>query len=240
MNALRARAVANGVVVRHGEVTGIDVAGGRIAAVRLASGERIGCGALVNAAGPDAGAIARLAGVDLPVEPRKRYVYVLDCRDPPPALRQAPLTVDPSGVWFRPEGRTFICGRSPTPAQEPADRDLDAIDHDFFDDEVWPHLAARVPAFEAVKVVGAWAGFYDYNTLDQNGIVGAHPAISNLYFANGFSGHGIQQAPAVGRAIAELVIAGRYLTLDLSRLGYERIARARTTGRAERDMRAYA
>ena len=156
----------------------------------------------------------------------------------PPALRQAPLTVDPCGVWFRPEGRTFICGRSPTPAQEPADRDLDAIDHAFFDDEIWPQLAARVPAFEAVKVVGAWAGFYDYNTLDQNGIIGAHPGIANLYFANGFSGHGLQQAPAVGRAIAELIIAGRYLTLDLTRLGYERIARAPPACRAERDLRA--
>ena len=96
---------------------------------------------------------------------------------------------------------------------------------DYFDNAIWPHLAARVPAFEATKVINAWAGFYDYNTLDQNGIVGRHPGLANLYFANGFSGHGLQQAPAVGRAIAELIVHGRFTTLDLTRLGYDRIVR---------------
>ena len=225
MAALRARARDAGVTLLRGEVTGIETSGGRVAAVRLADGARIGCGALVNAAGPQAGTVAAMVGVALPVEPRKRYVYVLDVRDPPPALAQAPLTVDPSGVWFRPEGRTFLAGRSPEADQEPADLDLGLVDHEFFEAGIWPNLAARVPAFEAVKVVSAWAGHYDYNTLDQNGVIGRHTEIANLYFANGFSGHGLQQSPAVGRAIAELIVDGHYTTIDLVRLGYERIAR---------------
>ena len=130
--------------------------------VRLASGASIACGALVNAAGPWAGKLAALAGVPLPVEPRKRYVYVIDCREASDALHRAPLTVDPSGVWFRPEGRFFLCGKSPEAGEEPPATDLDAIDHAFFESEVWPRLAARVPAFESVKVVNAWAGYYDY------------------------------------------------------------------------------
>jgi FAD-dependent oxidoreductase domain-containing protein 1 len=219
----RDAARARGVAVNHDRVTGIDVRG-RVEAVRLASGGRIACGALVNAAGPWAGELAALAGVPLPVEPCKRYVYVIDCRKASDALHRAPLTVDPSGVWFRPEGRFFLCGKSPEPAEEPPATDLDAIDHAFFETEVWPRLAARVPAFESVKVVNAWAGYYDYNTLDQNAVIGAHPAIANLYFANGFSGHGAQQAAGAGRAIAELIAHGAFQTIDLTRLGYARIS----------------
>ena len=224
MAALRRHARTMGVEFITGNVSAIETTASAVTAVCLANGDRIACGHLVNAAGPYAGALARMAGIALPVEPRKRYVYVLDCRDPPAGLSSAPLTVDPTGVWFRPEGRTFICGRSPDAAQEPADLDLDHIDHDFFETEIWPHLAARVPAFEAIKVINAWAGHYDYNTLDQNGIVGAHPALTNFYLCNGFSGHGLQQAPAAGRAIAELIVHSRYTTLDLTRLGYARIS----------------
>ncbi len=223
---LRKAARARGVTVIHDRVTAIEFKT-RIEAVALAGGRRIACGALVNAAGPWAGALAALAGVTLPVEPRKRYIYVIDCREAPEALHRAPLTVDPSGVWFRPEGRFFICGRSPEEGQEPPARDLDAIDHDFFDSEVWPRLARRVPAFAAIKVVNAWAGYYDYNTLDQNAVIGAHPDLANLYFANGFSGHGAQQGAAAGRAVAELIAHGRFTSIDLTRLGYGRIAAGR-------------
>jgi FAD-dependent oxidoreductase domain-containing protein 1 len=220
----RKAAVAAGTVVLSDEVVGIDAGADRIEGVRLAKGGRLACDRLVNAAGAWAGQVAAMAGVALPVEPRKRYVYVLDCREPPEALRQAPLTVDPSGVWFRPEGRLFLAGKSPAPYREPAAGDLEEIDHAFFEDEVWPRLAARVPAFESVKVVNAWAGYYDFNTLDHNAVIGPHPEIANLYFANGFSGHGAQQAAAAGRAIAELIVDGGYRTIDLSRLGYARIA----------------
>ena len=212
-----------GVTLLHDQVIAIE-SQARIEAVRLAGGARIACGALVNAAGAWAGELAATAGIALPVEPRKRYVYVIDCREASDALHGAPLTVDPSGVWFRPEGRFFLCGKSPEESEEPPAADLDDIDHTFFESEVWPQLATRVPAFESVKVVNAWAGFYDYNTLDQNAVIGRHPEIANLYFANGFSGHGAQQGAPAGRAIAELIAHGRFVTIDLSRLGYDRIA----------------
>ena len=222
----RKAAQQRGVTVLYDDVTAIE-AGARVEAVQLASGRRIACGALVNAAGPWAGKLAALAGLRLPVEPRKRYVYVIDSREASDALHGAPLTVDPSGVWFRPEGRMFLCGLSPEESSEPPAENLDDIDHDFFTNEVWPNLAARVPAFEGVKVVNAWAGFYDYNTLDHNAVVGPHPEMANFYFANGFSGHGAQQGAAAGRAIAELIQHGGFQTLDLTRFGYARIAAGR-------------
>jgi glycine/D-amino acid oxidase-like deaminating enzyme len=224
MMLLRKAAQGRGVAYLHDEVTGIEVSGGRVRSVGLASGRRIGCKALVNAAGPWAGRVAALAGIALPVEPRKRFVFVLDCREAPAGLYEAPLTVDPSGVWFRPEGRGFITGVSPEEDAEPPADELDSIDHGLFEAEIWPVLAARVPAFEAVKVTNAWAGFYDYNTFDQNAVIGAHPELRNFYFANGFSGHGLQQAAAAGRAVAELIVSGAFRSIDLTRLGYERIA----------------
>lgn len=219
---MRAAASARGAIVVHDRVIGIEVAN-RVEAVRLARGGRLPCTHLVNAAGAWAGELAALAGVWLPVAPRKRYVYVIDCRDAPEELRQAPLTVDVSGVWFRPEGRFFLCGKSPEANQEPPARDLDQVNHEFFTHEVWPRLAARVPAFEALKVVNAWAGYYDTNALDHNAVIGAHPRLPNFYFANGFSGHGAQQSAAAGRAIAELIVHGEFKTIDLTRFGYARI-----------------
>jgi glycine/D-amino acid oxidase-like deaminating enzyme len=215
-----------GVELVPDTVAGVEVQNGRVRTVALANGTRIACGALVNAAGPWAGELAALAGIELPVEPRKRYVYVIDCREAIEDLHRAPLTVDASGVWFRPEGRLFLCGKSPDPEPEPTAKDLDEIDHGFFDEQVWPRLAARVPAFEAIKVVNAWAGYYDYNSMDQNAVIGPHPEVRNFYFANGFSGHGAQQAAAAGRAIAELILHGAFQTIDLTRLGYSRIALA--------------
>jgi FAD-dependent oxidoreductase domain-containing protein 1 len=219
----RKAAQQRGVTVLYDEVTAIDV-GARVEAVRLASGRHIACGVLVNAAGAWAGKLSAIAGLKLPVEPRKRYVYVIDSREAPEALHGGPLTVDPSGVWFRPEGRMFLCGRSPEEHDEPPAESLDHIDHDFFTSEVWPQLAARAPVFESVKVVNAWAGFYDYNTLDHNAVIGPHPELANFYFANGFSGHGAQQGAAAGRAVAELILHGGFRTLDLTRFGYARIA----------------
>jgi sarcosine oxidase len=170
-------------------------------------------------AGIRAAALAGMAGIDLPVRPRKRFVYVFDCRDD---IHTAPLTIDPSGVWFRPEGSGFICGVSPAEDQDPDCTDYE-LEYTLYEELIWPTLAERVPAFEAIKMSRAWAGHYDYNTLDQNVIIGKAPQIDNMLIASGFSGHGLQQSPAIGRALSELVTFGGYRTLDLSRLGYDRI-----------------
>ncbi len=98
------------------------------------------------------------------------------------------------------------------------------IDPSLFENRIWPLLGARVPAFDTIKVTGAWAGLYAYNTVDQNAVTGPHPEVSNFLFANGFSGHGLQQAPAVGRAISELIAFGAFRALDLTRLSFNRLA----------------
>jgi glycine/D-amino acid oxidase-like deaminating enzyme len=221
LTLLRQAARAKGAKQIHGEVTGIERAGDRVTAVTLADGRRITCGSLVNAAGPQAGDIAALARIALPVEPRKRCVFVVACRTPLPGM---PLIVDPSGVWLRPEGEVYICGIPPAEENDVrADGDFE-VDETLFTEIIWPALAGRIPAMEALKVQRSWAGHYDYNTLDQNAVIGAHPEVSNFYFANGFSGHGLQQAPAAGRAVAELILHGAFRTLDLGVFGYERIA----------------
>ncbi len=220
---LRNAARHNGTRYIHGEVTGIGRTGARVTGVTLANGERIACGMLVNAAGPQAGDVAALAGIALPVEPRKRCVFVVACRA---ALPGMPLMVDPSGVWIRPESEVYICGVSPPEESDARATDFE-VDYALFDEVVWPTLAHRVSAFEALKLQRAWAGHYDYNTLDQNAVIGPHPEIGNVIFANGFSGHGLQQSPAAGRAVAELITHQKFVSLDLSLFGYERIAEGR-------------
>ena len=178
------------------------------------------CDIAVNAAGPWAREPAAWLGIDLPVRARRRSVFVFTCPTP---VEGAPLLIDPSGVYFRPEGRGFICGTSPDPARDPDDLPLDP-EHGLFEEVIWPVLARRVPAFEALRQTSAWAGYYELNTFDYNGIVGSPPEVPNLIFANGFSGHGLQQSPAVGRGVGELIAHGGYRTLDLSPLAFERIA----------------
>jgi len=223
LQALRRKARALGADYREDEVTAIEVAGGRAVAVGLREGGRIAAGIVVNAAGPQAGAVAALAGVDLPVRPRKRMTFVFDCRED---LSFAPLTIDPSGVAFRPEGGQYLGIVSPPAERDPDSSDLE-LEHDLFEAVIWPTLAHRVPAFEAIKQTNAWAGHYDYNTFDQNAIIGPHPELTGLLFCNGFSGHGVQQAPAAGRAVAEIIVQGASRSLDLSALSYERILRGR-------------
>jgi len=223
LQAFRNKARANGVELLHDEVVGMDRGANRIDALHLASGERLRAGMVINAAGPNARRVAAMAGVALPVEARKRNVFVVSC---PEALPGCPLVCDDSGAWFRPEGGQFICGCAPDAADDREILDLEP-DHAFFEQSVWPALAARVPAFSALRVTGAWAGHYETNTFDQNGIVGLHPDVRNFVLANGFSGHGLQQSPAVGRAVAELIAYGSYRTVDLSDLCFERIAAGR-------------
>lgn len=217
--AFRRKARALGAEYRAGEAVGFERAGKAIASVRLADGERVPCAAVVNAAGPYARAVAGFAGVSLPVEARRRSVFVLACRA---ELPSCPLVIDTTGVWFRPEGNRFLAGWSPPEAEDPERIELD-VDHEQFEDVVWPALAARVPAFEAVRVTGSWAGHYEYNTFDHNALLGRLPEVPNLYFVNGFSGHGMQQAAGAGRGISELILHGRYTTLDLSDLDVARV-----------------
>jgi len=211
------KARSQGVRFVRGEVKGLEVDSSRVVAAMLADGSRVGCGHLINAAGPWARAIAQLAGVDLPVFARRRTVYVIACRTP---LQGFPLLIDPSGFWIRPEGAGFIAGLSPV--EDPDDAPLEP-QYEAFESNLWPALAARVPAFEAAKLERAWAGYYDMNVFDHNGIVGFHPEVANFGFMNGFSGHGLQQGPVVGRAMAELILLGRFTTLDLAGLGFERL-----------------
>ena len=225
MHAMRRVAVAHGAEFIQGEVTSLEVSQQRVVSAQLSDGRIFSCDELVNAAGPAASKIARMAGIELPVESRKRCVFVFDCRQAD-VLQQCPLIVDVSGVYCRPEGQYFVCGVSPPEDQDPPTRDF-SIDYHLFDDVVWPALAHRVPVFEAIKQVNAWSGHYAYNTLDQNAIVGRHPVVKNFLFANGFSGHGVQQAPAVGRGIAELISRGAYQTIDITPLGFERVMEGR-------------
>jgi len=202
-------------------VTAIERQGDRVAAVTLDNGERLEAGIVVNAAGPNAGRVSALAGLVLPVEPRKRSVFVFEARDRFPDM---PLVVDPGGIYVRPEGSVYIAGGAENEEGETAaDPDDFEPDWPLFEEAIWPLVATRIPAFEAIKATRAWAGHYDYNTLDQNAVIGPHPDVGNFIFANGFSGHGLQQAPAVGRALAELIVHGGYRSIDCSAFGYERI-----------------
>jgi sarcosine oxidase len=220
LQGFRRKARSLGVVERTGDVVALERDGERIRSVLLADGTSIASGWVVNAAGPRAADVAALVGVALPVRPRKRFVYHVEA---PVSLGRAPLTIDPSGVYFRPEGPSYITGFSPR-GDDPDPDTLDlVVDGAPFEQIVWPALAHRVPAFDRLRLVHAWAGHYEVNTLDHNAIVGPHPVLRNLLFANGFSGHGLQQAPAVGRGLAEWIATGAYRTLDLSPLGYERI-----------------
>jgi glycine/D-amino acid oxidase-like deaminating enzyme len=202
-------------------VSDIGLQGGRIAVAHLESGQRWSCGALINATGTASRNLAARIGIDLPVRARKRCVFVFQC---PAPITGVPLVIDPSGLWFRPEGERFICGLPPRPDPDVENDDFD-VPAEIFDAEVWPALAARVPAFEAIRLAGTWAGHYDYNVFDQNAFIGPVPGIANFLLASGFSGHGLQQAPAVGRGLAELIVEGRYRSLDLSPLGYDRYLR---------------
>lgn len=231
LQAFRKKARSLGVEYRQGEVGRYLVEGGRVTGVELADGSRIACGTVVNAAGSHGARLAGSAGVAIPVAPKKRYVFTFTCKG---EVDNCPLLIDTSGAYCRPEGKRgsegqmFICGASPTEGQHDPDwdekaADVEDVDWSFFEETVWPALAHRISAFEAIRPGRAWAGPYDMNGLDGNAIVGPAANLANLYLANGFSGHGLQQSPAVGRGLAEHIAHGRYLTLDLADLGHERI-----------------
>ncbi|HOZ32357.1 MAG TPA: FAD-binding oxidoreductase [Tabrizicola sp.] len=223
----RRKAREAGVVYVADEVTGLDLspAGDRVTGVRLNSGRTVGCGTVVNASGTRGAKVAAMAGIALPIQARKRFNWVIQAETP--LDRPLPLTIDPSGVFVREVGGgTYMAGGHADVDPEVAFDDF-AMDHGLWMDKIWPAIATRIPAFEAVKVISEWAGQYDYNTLDQNAVTGPHPKVTNFLFLNGFSGHGLQQSPAMGRATAEWIVHGGYRSLDLSEFHYDRVAQGR-------------
>ena len=192
-----------------------------VESVTLKTGEVVSCGKVLNASGPRAVRTSQMAGIDIPVEPRKRYSWIFSAEQP--LDRDLPLTIDPSGVHVRENGGgTYQCGGH-SDIDPAVDYDDFEMDHDIWQNHVWPILATRIPQFEAIKVQSEWAGHYAYNTFDHNAVMGPHNEVGNFYFLNGFSGHGLQQSPAMGRGTAELMVNGKYSSLDMSPFHYDRI-----------------
>ena len=212
----------NGVEYVTNEVVAMTkTAGGtRIGSVTLASGEEISCGTVVNTSGPRAARTAAMAGIDIPVEPRKRYTFIFSAEQP--LDRDLPLTIDPSGVHMRSDGAYYLAG-CPPDDDLAVDYEDFVQDHSIWEEKVWPTIAHRVPQFEAIKLINSWAGHYAFNTLDQNAILGPHTKVENFIFVNGFSGHGFQQSPAMGRGTAEHITYGEYRSLDLTPFHFDRI-----------------
>jgi glycine/D-amino acid oxidase-like deaminating enzyme len=223
----RRQARAKGVEYLANEVValGRNAAGSLVESVTLASGEVIACGQVVNASGTRGAVTARMVGIDIPIEPRKRHTWVFTAEKP--LDRPLPLTIDPTGFHVRQDGQaSYMAGGHADHDPAVAFDDFE-LDHSLWQDHIWPLLATRIPQFEAIRVQREWVGHYDYNTLDHNAITGPHPEVRNFLFLNGFSGHGLQQSPAMGRGTAEWLVYGEYRTLDLSPFGFERIAAGR-------------
>jgi glycine/D-amino acid oxidase-like deaminating enzyme len=214
----RRKARSLGATYLTDEVTAITTRGGAVTGVRLASGKTLAAKMVLNCAGAWAAGIAKTAGVEIPVVPVKRQVFAVD-----PAVKQDTLprlTVLPSGLYIAREagGTLFV---SKTLAEDPIGFDF-TWDEDRFMEVVWPELAEFNPQLETLKLIRGWAGLYAVNTLDANAILGEWPELKGFYLANGFSGHGFQQAAAVGRHLAELM-TGADPSMDLSVFGTRRV-----------------
>jgi FAD-dependent oxidoreductase domain-containing protein 1 len=216
--AYRRRAMSLGAFFLHDEVVRLTLSSGTVTGVELASGRRLAGPIIVNCAGAWAGDVLRAARVSLPVQPVQRQVFCVEPENKP--SRPLPLTNLPSGLYFRSEGEDrLIVGRSLP--HDPVGYRFDWQERRF-NDLLWPELAEIVPSFERLRFERGWAGLYAVNTFDGNAILGRWPEVEGLYLANGFSGHGLQQAPAVGRYLSELIL-GCQPILDLAALGPERI-----------------
>ena len=223
MQGFRRKALSLGVQYRQARVEALSRQGRLVTSARLSTGELVTCGTVINAAGTGATALAQSAGIELPVQARKRSIFYFTSSA---RLPTCPMVIDPTGAYFRPEGEGYLCGIAPSPEQDTECHDFE-VQHSLFEEVLWPILAARVPGFEALRLQRSWAGHYDMNLLDHNAIVGAHPDVDNFLFANGFSGHGLQQSPAIGRALSELVTFGEFRTLQLGALGWARVIEGR-------------
>jgi len=218
-----------GVEYIHQEVVEILRRGNLLEGVKTKDGTTYFSSSIVNAAGPYAGEVGKMAGIDIPVVPVRRMVYLVK---PPRVFNyDLPLTIDTSGIYFLHEtGRQILTGKSRK--EEPPGFNY-VWDRNYFQEAIWPSLAHRVPLFDELKVVSGWAGLYEVNLWDSNGIIGEHPEVRGFYMAVGLSGHGFQQAPAVGKALSELIRLGQYETIDIRPLGYERILEGRKVSEEE-------
>ena len=217
------KAREQGVEYVQNEVVAIGKSYSAVDSVTLKSGQTIQAGTIVNAAGPRARLVANMAGIEIPVEPRRRYTYIFSAKNP--LDRDLPLTVDPSGVHFRQEGDNYLVGCPPMIGDPGTGYDDFRFEEGVWENKLAPILANRIPAFADIEIMDAWVGHYEFNTYDQNGIVGAHSRYSNFMFVNGFSGHGTQQAPAMGRGLSELITYGEYRNIDLTPFSYSRLER---------------
>ena len=218
MTGLRKKVQAMGAQFVHAEVVAVNGNGSKATTVTLADGNQIEAEWIVNAAGAWAGELCAMAGFDVPVQPLPRMVYYFEPQEP---IDPMPYMRDGLGVGVRREGRGFISGITDFSIAGSFDFD---VRHEWFEERVWPGLANRVPAFERIKVMNAWVGHYAQNLFDGNMVIGAWPGgYENFLIATGFSGHGLQHAPAVGRALKEMILEGGFQTIDLSRLTCQRV-----------------
>jgi FAD-dependent oxidoreductase domain-containing protein 1 len=216
----RRKAQSLGVTYVTDRVTGASVATDHVQALHLESGRRLAVAHVVNAAGAWAGEVASLMGMHLPISPLKRFEHYFTAGSP---MERLPYVKDLARMAFRSEGVGFSGGV----VDGDAPRGFDfSVDHDYFERVVWPTVAHRFPPLEAAKCHRTWSGLYEQCDLDGNPVIGRwNSRLRNVYTVAGFSGHGMMHAPAAGRAIAELIAYGRYATIDLTRLGYERVER---------------
>ncbi len=221
VTGFRRKAESLGVTYVKDRVVGLTTGSNKVTGVTLDSGEHLEAEAVVNVAGAWAPEICAMAGMKIPVEPGCRPTFYFETED---ELAPMPLTKDQSGVGFRTEGRGFATTGMATGDPGGFRWDITQADYDNFETVRWPALANRVPAFERLKVKRSWAGHYAVNHFDGNTIIepGAN-GLENFYIATGFTGAGLQKGPAIGRALSELVLHGRYETIDLSRLSYKRV-----------------
>lgn len=220
LQALRRKAIALGADFIKDEVTGIGRTATRVTGVKLASGREIEAEWFVNAAGAWAKDICAMVDVDVPIEPLRRFEHYFESQEP---IEPLPYLKDVARLAFRPEGKGYS-GGVPT-LTEPRGYNFET-DHDYFDSVVWPALAHRFPQFERTKCKNTLPGLYDQNDLDGNVVIGPGAGgLVNFQMLAGFSGHGLMHAPGCGRAMAELILDGRYQTIDLTRFGWERIER---------------
>lgn len=208
-----------GVRYVNDEVTGILRDRSQVNGVTTRKGDKYTGAVIVNAAGPWAAEVGKMAGADLPVDPVRRMVFVFQ----PSEIfsYDLPLVIDVTDLYFRHEtGKVIMTGKSIL--NEPPGFNF-KVDNGFFNQTMWPILADRIPVFDRLKLIKGWSGLYEINRLDSNALLGEYPGLKGFYMAIGFSGHGLQQAPAVGKAMSELIRLGRYETIDVSPLNYERV-----------------